>query len=371
MEISAGDSVAGRGAGISDTRLSPGRAFGDGFSRSFAGREIAAFDSLGAPFWFPLEKFAVKRKKSALHLQARRFLDFPPVIGGGKPEGAEVSVRPLAGSKGDDLPELEKKPFRSVSGAGLMADEFSLWKTVLPAAECSSVPPGQTGHLSFVDKSVSFASCGTDRFSISAFAPDVRRERAQSGAMISYSPQSLPLGFRSGFVLEPGTLLGGFSGGAFGDLSAATAFAGMGFVRRAGAWRISADAEIGSVSPEHEAGLIRKVSYLMTSAFSLKILRSFRGGSAIRLSVLSPLRIESGRMKMSIPVGRTKSGKVLRDSVAADLVPSGRQIDVGAQWIVPVYAGAARIGTVVSRHPGHDKSAEPQISLLAGYGMNF
>ena len=31
-----------------------GRAFGDGLSRSLAGREIAAFDALGAPFWFDL-----------------------------------------------------------------------------------------------------------------------------------------------------------------------------------------------------------------------------------------------------------------------------------------------------------------------------
>lgn len=375
MEIYAGDSVGERGAGLSDTRLSPGRAFGDGFSRSFAGREIAAFDSLGAPFWFPLEKFAAKRDKSVLRLQARRFLDFPPVgggsalAGGGKPESAEISVRPPAVSKGGGLPDLGKN--RSAAGAGLTEGEFSLWKTVLPAAEFSSVLPDKIGHLSFVDESVSFASYGTGRFSVSAFAPDVRRERTQSGAMVFYSPKGLPLSFRSGLVLEPGTLLGGFSGGAFGDLSAATAFAGMGFVRRAGAWRISADAEIGSVSPEHGAGLIREMSHLMTSAFGLTMLRNFRGGSAIRLSVLSPLRIENGRMKMSIPVGRTKNGEVVRDSVAADLAPSGRQIDFGAQWIVPVYAGAASIGTVVSRHPGHDKSAEPQVSLLAGYAMNF
>ena len=43
------------GHSVHGTRLGLGPAFGDGLSRSLAGGEIASFDSLGAPFWLPLE----------------------------------------------------------------------------------------------------------------------------------------------------------------------------------------------------------------------------------------------------------------------------------------------------------------------------
>ena len=46
------------GHSIQTTRIRLGRAFGDGLSRSLAGREIAAFDALGAPFWFDLSGLA-------------------------------------------------------------------------------------------------------------------------------------------------------------------------------------------------------------------------------------------------------------------------------------------------------------------------
>ena len=39
-------------------RLRLGMAFGNSLSRSLAGREIAAFDALGAPFWFDLSGLA-------------------------------------------------------------------------------------------------------------------------------------------------------------------------------------------------------------------------------------------------------------------------------------------------------------------------
>ena len=46
--------LAGPGPSIQTTRLRLGSALGDGFSRSAAGLELAAFDELGAPFWFGL-----------------------------------------------------------------------------------------------------------------------------------------------------------------------------------------------------------------------------------------------------------------------------------------------------------------------------
>ena len=49
--------VDGRGAALAATGLHAGAAFGDAIERSLSGREIAAFDTLGAPFWFDLGDF--------------------------------------------------------------------------------------------------------------------------------------------------------------------------------------------------------------------------------------------------------------------------------------------------------------------------
>ena len=58
LEVTLGTRTSGPGAALRTTGMRPGAAFGDGLQRSFAGREIVAFDRLGAPFWFDLGRFA-------------------------------------------------------------------------------------------------------------------------------------------------------------------------------------------------------------------------------------------------------------------------------------------------------------------------
>ena len=52
--VTTGNRVADAGQSVQATRLRLGSALGDGFSRAAAGLELAAFDDLGAPFWFEL-----------------------------------------------------------------------------------------------------------------------------------------------------------------------------------------------------------------------------------------------------------------------------------------------------------------------------
>ena len=55
--VSLENRVEGRDAALEATSLNLGFAFGDAFSRSLEDREIAAFDALGAPFWYRLGDF--------------------------------------------------------------------------------------------------------------------------------------------------------------------------------------------------------------------------------------------------------------------------------------------------------------------------
>ena len=55
--VSLGQRVEDDGVDLSQTRLSLGNALGDGLPQALVGQEIAAFDDLGAPFWYALDSF--------------------------------------------------------------------------------------------------------------------------------------------------------------------------------------------------------------------------------------------------------------------------------------------------------------------------
>jgi len=127
------------------------------------------------------------------------------------------------------------------------------------------------------------------------------------------------------------------------------------------------------VSASAEGGLIADLSPLTTSAFALRAERALNDeGGALSVSLSQPLRVEAGRARLSVPVGRTKDGRVLRRPLAAELAPSGRQIELAAAWRRPLGADTElRLGAVWTRHPGHAAAAEPDLTLLAGLRHTF
>ena len=90
-------------------------------------------------------------------------------------------------------------------------------------------------------------------------------------------------------------------------------------------------------------------------------------GGTLRLVLAQPLRVESGRLELSLPAGRTPQGAVVRERVAVDLEPSGRQIDAGMDWTSAVAPGAVlRIGARLIREPGHVAARNPEAIAFAG-----
>ena len=120
---------------------------------------------------------------------------------------------------------------------------------------------------------------------------------------------------------------------------------------------------MGTVSTSVQGGLIANVSPLTTSAFALQAVRPLNDGDTFTLSLSQPLRVESGHASLSVPVGRTKDGLVRRRPVIADLVPTGRQIEVTAQCRRMLSTGGElRLGAAWTRHPGHAAAAEPDLT---------
>ena len=308
LDVPVGSPADGRAASLLATRLRPGEAFGDGPHRSLAGREIAAFDALGAPFWFDLGDFTAVAAARRMTAESRDF------------------VAPMNG-----------------------------WRLGL-------------GHLALAERALALTLGDRRTLTGTAFTTGGGRQRPPAaGATLSWRPPDAPLGLLVGWMQERETILGSSAGGAFGTFSAETAFAGIEAAAEVGGWRMGVGAEVGAAYPKVRHGIITGISPLTTSAFTFHASRSLAAAGTLRFSVSQPLRVDRGRASLSVPAGRTKAGAVLRSPVSAELAPSGRQLDVAAQWQQPLAFGELRLGVLVTHQPGHRAAADPELTVLSGW----
>ncbi len=346
--IALGPRVEGTSVGLAATGLGLGNALGDGLSRALAGRQIVAFDALGAPFWYALGSLTAASDGPSASARLRSFMARPQ-------EGQEPGTwRPTVGAAEGDEGDGKPAPLR----LGLL--------------ESPGLRNGG-GHLSLAGRALTVGATEKRGLSVAAFSTEGLDGRAPvSGATLALRPKGSLIGLRGGLVSEREGLLGSHAAGAFGRMATASAFAGVEAGAHVGQWQLRMNAEVGSVNASVEGGLIGDVSPLTTSAFSLHATRTFADESTLTLSLSQPLRVEAGRARLSVPVGRTKDGLVRRDSMTADLVPSGRAIEVAAQWRQPLSAESEmRLGAAWTRHPGHGASAGSDLTVLAGWRRSF
>ena len=348
--IALGKTVDSGGSNVQLTGIILGRALGDGLGRSLAGQEIAAFDKLGAPFWFKLAGFTgVARGPSSLG-RLHALLEQPPVTS--RTAGRRVTFTP-----------------DRVGGA--VEQELGYARLRVGFRE---TPPGVAGgHFTLAQDATTLTLTGSTGMAATAFTTAGFAGRAPaSGIALAWRPVALPLGFRAGWLAEQKTLLGTTAAGAFGSLATEAAFAGLETELAVGTWQFAVNAELGTATPHLQGGMLTRMSSLTTSAFTLTGTRHFADGSSILLTLAQPLRVEDGRVALSVPVGRTKDRAVLRLPLAADLTPSGRQLDVSAQWRYPLATdNELRLEATWTHNPGHNTRANPALSLLTGWRFTF
>ena len=348
--IALGKTVDSGGSNVQLTGIILGRALGDGLGRSLAGQEIAAFDKLGAPFWFKLAGFTgVTREPSSL-VRLHALLEQPPVTS--RTAGRRVTFTP-----------------DRVGGA--VEQELGYARLRVGFRE---TPPGVAGgHFTLAQDATTLTLTGSTGMAATAFTTAGFAGRAPaSGIALAWRPVALPLGFRAGWLAEQKTLLGTTAAGAFGSLATEAAFAGLETELAVGTWQFAVNAELGTATPHLQGGMLTRMSSLTTSAFTLTGTRHFADGGSILLTLAQPLRVEDGRVALSVPVGRTKDRAVLRLPLAADLTPSGRQLDVSAQWRYPLATdNELRLEATWTHNPGHNTRANPALSLLTGWRFTF
>ena len=323
LEIPMNTNTNQAGSSPGATRLSMGTPFGNGLARSVGNHEIMAVDDLGAPFWYRLGDFVATAKGPPVDARVRGF---------------------LADTTGSAL-----------QGSGVRIQNTS--------AEAGG------GHLSLAEGGMMATFAGQGGLSASVFGTN--QEHDAVGGTLNWRPDGSPLGLRLGWITEDETILGGEGQGAFGTFAADTAFLRLEGDVRLGAWRLGASAEWGSVRPKARGGLIEEVSSMTTSAFALHARAAVTDTDVVRFSLAQPLRVEDGQASLTLPVARTKYGRVLRISLASPLAPDERQIDIAANWERPLADGQLRLGVIWSHNPGHSGDAEPQLTFLAGWRRAF
>ena len=307
-------------ATITSSFMTLGAPLGDGLSNALASQEIAAFDVLGAPFWFQASHFTIPSSGTSIATRLQRFLN-------------PIQLR--------SLPDT--------------------WQFNLQENTSAT----ETGHLALTDGASRFSMDGPQGLAATVFQEPGDVE----GLALAWNPNAFSaLTLEAGYLNEQQSLLGSQAKGAFGHLSGETLFLGAGLNATAGRWQLAAQGEIGQVNPSlGHSQLIDAVSSLSTSAFRLQATRPFANGSALSFSLSQPLRVESGSVAFSLPTGRTQDGVVLHQALSAPLAPSGRQLDLTAKLEVPWLAGDLSLGATRSSQPRHQLTAAPEWTIFTGY----
>ena len=321
-----------------------GRAMGDALSRGLAGRKIAVFDALGAPFWIDAAGFARGAPRAALPARLSHWLaenggagTAPSVAGAGGPGTAFA-----AGPAGSGLRVgLGTPKGAHMSLAGLPAAARARFGNAVLSAFASTGLGGEAGER--------------------------RLDADMRGLALAWRPDGGGTDLRVGRIGETGSFLGSSADGAFGRLSSNLTFLGASRTFEAGVWRVGLSAEVGRAMRDATGGIVADTGPpAFSTAFSAGAARALARGT-LRLSLRQPLRIESGRLRLSLPVGRTPAGAVVRRRVAVDLEPSGRQIDFGVDWTREVASDSVlRIGTRLIHEPGHVAGGNPEAVVFAG-----
>lgn len=126
-------------------------------------------------------------------------------------------------------------------------------------------------------------------------------------------------------------------------------------------------------STQSNTGMIRSSSNIQSSAFGLGFLKSsiFTTNDEIVVSVDQPLRTESGRMNLRVPVYRDKEKNVLFNSFGFSLNPSGREINSSASYQSSYKNIGFSLAVGYKSDPYHIKSMQDYWYTSIGFSLKI
>ena len=314
-QIPIGNSVTGKSAPMNLSTVQPAVPTGNAFAQGFAGRRVMILDELNTPFYVPFEAF---------------------VSTDNTPSPTSKKTRDLMN--------------RLVHGTSQTHVNASPWLSIV----------GQP--LAYRDearKIESWYSAGNrDSFGFASR----QSTRKKGKATIS---------FTTGAMIEPQSLLGSTSHGAFGTMSAGTFLTGIEAERPCGTWSCQAAGSLGVSLMRPAGGLIQSSTPTFASSFSLQALK-VTPEYDLYVELSQPLRVESGSVEIAYPSARTPDRKILTESFRASLSPDGRQIDLQAGVVLPLSRNS-KLGAQawISHNPGHNRHSPSIFGAAIAYRSNF
>ena len=314
-QIPIGNSVTGKSAPMSLSTVQPALPTGNAFAQGFAGRRVMILDELNTPFYVPFEEFVSTDNTPSPTLKKTRDLMNRLVHG-----TAQTHVN--------------ASPWLSIVGQPL-------------------------AYRDSESKTESWYSAGT---------------RDSFGFASRQSPQNIgkaTISFITGAMIEPQSLLGSTSHGAFGTMSAGTFLTGIEAERPCGTWTCKAAGSLGVSLMRPAGGLIQSSTPTFASSFSLQALK-VTPEYDLYVELSQPLRVESGSVEVAYPSARTPDRKILTESFKAALSPDGRQIDFQAGVILPLSKNS-NLGAQawISHNPGHIRHSPSIFGAAIAYRSNF
>ena len=354
--INVGNSVNSDEFPLTNTSMALGYAFGDSLQRALGGREIMALDELNAPFWFDAGDFVSFSKTDDMSSIVRESVVTDQMrLQWAKPDADQFKFTALS-------PQLNSSHIENSSSVS----QFGLLRFAQgPSAS----------HLGLATGALAASYTQSPNTVITALTsldtkPD---DLPVSGLTIMYTPSvSVPAYFSLGAISERKSILRSTGSGAFGKLGGNSIFGGVGAGINLGSWRVTTEAEVGILNPKISTGIIKKMSPLITTAFSVQSTKKYDSANFLTFGVSQKLRVESGKAKLSAPVARTHEGEVLHSNLTASLSPSGREIELSTRWDHSLSSRKrfSLKGAVVTE-PGHNRDANSITRVVAAWVQNF
>ena len=120
------------------------------------------------------------------------------------------------------------------------------------------------------------------------------------------------------------------SGALAGTKNQMTKFVGLSSVKNLFGGKFFGSIHLGQSSDiSHNSGMLKSIKEVKSSSFGFGFIQTsiFNQNDQLTISIDQPLRVESGKLNLDVPVYRTKQKSVIFNSLSFGLRPSGREVN--------------------------------------------
>lgn len=367
-----------------------GTAFGGSLQKSLATLSITGFDALGAPFsqsmasWvtpsqLKINSHSYHQQRKELRLPLSPYQDNGATMSLGINPNGTINDTRLALANGWWV----SYGYHGGRALGLYAATRNGLEHTLQRHNFSANTQLFSNPMLFAAPYLSLVSDGfgmgwVDKNNRMGFAlmhgtPQFHNEykrggRGGVGAALDFALDN-GLSLQAGAVHESDGFLGARLKGALGRAQSMTTFVGAnGKWRLANDWQLLTSAYFGYTRQQVlGSSLLNADGAILSSAFSIGTMRTsiWHDNDSLGLRLSQPLRVESGKMQLRNPVGRTKYGKIITQRHELNLSPTGRNIQAEVAYHHPYSNGILKtsIGAEYNSEHGIQNGTQPFVRL--------